>query len=63
MKGNAVDISSHVNLENPELASIEAVEKGIMHIIAASIATDTSVLNFLRKLYVTKQKLIIFAIV
>lgn len=47
-----MNISSYINPEIPELASTEAVEKGIIHIIAATIATDTEVLTFLRKLYV-----------
>lgn len=51
MKNSPVNISAYVDLQNSELSSLDAVEKGIVHIIAASIATDTDVLTFLRKLY------------
>lgn len=58
MKNNAVKLSAYVNLQNSELATVEAVEKGIIHVIAASIATDTDVLTFLRKLYVNLKVLV-----
>ncbi|KAJ8944044.1 hypothetical protein NQ318_016242 [Aromia moschata] len=45
-----VDLNSYILPEKKELSKIEDVEKGIIHIIAYTIATDTEMLSYLRQL-------------
>ncbi|KAB0794768.1 hypothetical protein PPYR_00282 [Photinus pyralis] len=46
----SVNLERYINKHNRELSSIGDVERGVMHIIASVIATDTEVLALLRKL-------------
>ncbi|KAJ8912925.1 hypothetical protein NQ315_017255 [Exocentrus adspersus] len=48
-----IELNNYINLEVKELSTIEDVEKGITHIIAHVIATDTEILSQLRKLRTT----------
>lgn len=45
-----VDLSIYVNFEKKGLDKKEDVEKGVVHIIAYIIATDTEMLSYLREL-------------
>lgn len=47
-----VNLYSFINKEIEGLQSIAEIEKGVVHIIAHYMATDTHVLTFLRQLYV-----------
>lgn len=45
-----VNLNNYVNSSTEELNSVANIEKGICHIIAQKIATDSEVLSFLRDL-------------
>lgn len=50
MSGAVEDIHVYVDSAKKGLKNADEVEKGILHIIASVIATDSEVLEFLRKL-------------
>lgn len=50
LRSDYVDLNSKVNMDVEGLEDFAAVEKGVLHIIAHLIATDTEVLCFIRKL-------------
>lgn len=45
-----LDLSKYVNGSKKGIQTEDDVEKGIIHIIASVIATNTDVLNYLRKM-------------
>ncbi|XP_018326633.1 S1 RNA-binding domain-containing protein 1 isoform X2 [Agrilus planipennis] len=45
-----VSLSKYINEEIKDLSTVEDVEKGVMHIIAHIMATDTEILDKLRKM-------------
>lgn len=47
---NNINLTDYVDISKKDLCTVSAVEKGIVHIIAYIIATDSDVLSFLRKL-------------
>lgn len=47
----SLDLSKYINFKKKGLQTEADVEKGIMHIIASIVATNTDVLNYLRKMY------------
>lgn len=46
-----INLFDYVTTENKELSTVDVIEKGIIHIFASIIATDTSILSDLRELY------------
>lgn len=45
-----LDLKQYINSSKKGIKTEEDVEKGIIHIIASVIATNTDVLNYLRKM-------------
>lgn len=47
---NIIDLNTKINADTEGLENLESVEKGVIHIIAHLIATNTEILTFIRNL-------------